>query len=314
VLSTDQRVNYTSLDLGFPLNFKPMKGEDYEDQSLQFPRIGQAKIDGHRGVMNQQNQLFTPKLKPVINRYVHSFFSSLAPAGLGLDGELTIGPPNDPDVYKWTDGPLRTQAGTPDFTFWVFDAWNLSDGYMDRYEQLKELDVKCVFPEAIRLVPSTLLKNMSDLDIFTEKCLSEGFEGIMTRSLTGPYKYGRSTVKEGFLLKHKPFRDDEAEIVSVYPAHQNNNVGVIDVTGRLTRTSHKQNLVQKDMIGGFVGKVLTGPFEGVITNIGPGCMSHIDRMRLYQEDLIGKVITFKHMRHIGGYTKPRQGRFWRFRE
>ena len=136
----------------------------------------------------------------------------------------------------------------------------------------------------------------------------------MTRSISGPYKYGRSTLKEGWLLKHKPFRDDEAQIISVYPAFKNNNVGKVGADGRLERSSHKENKIQKDMIGGFVCEVLTGPFAGVITNIGPGCMPHDERIALWGTDLVGRTITFKHMKHMGGYTKPRQGRFWRFRE
>ena len=158
-----------------------------------------------------------------------------------------------------------------------------------------------------------MLHSFEDLDRLTAQWLDAGFEGIMTRSLDGPYKYGRSTLREGWLLKHKPFRDDEARIISVYPAFKNNNLGKIGADGRLERSSHKENKTQKEMIGGFVCEVITGPFTGVITNIGPGCMPHRERISLFHDDLVGKIITFKHMKHIGGYTRPRQGRFWRFR-
>jgi hypothetical protein len=39
----------------------------------------------------------------------------------GQDGELVIGPPNSPDTFKATRGPVMTAAGSPAFHFWVFD-------------------------------------------------------------------------------------------------------------------------------------------------------------------------------------------------
>ena len=67
----------------------------------------------------------------------------------------------------------------------------------------------------VRVVPQVLVHNEEELRAFEEKCLAEGYEGAMVRSLEGPYKCGRSTVKEGYLLKVKRFEDGEAEILEV---------------------------------------------------------------------------------------------------
>ena len=50
-----------------------------------------------------------------------------------------------------------------------------------------------------------------------------GFEGAMVRSLDGRYKNGRSTLREGLLLKVKPWKDSEAEILEVYEMMRNEN-------------------------------------------------------------------------------------------
>ena len=59
------------------------------------------------------------------------------------------------------------------------------------------------------------------------KNLDDGYEGLMLRAPDGPYKFGRSTVKENTLLKVKNFLDDEAEVIGFKEQTTNTNVNLI---------------------------------------------------------------------------------------
>jgi len=71
--------------------------------------------------------------------------------------------------------------------------------------------------EFVRVVPHVLCTTVAEVEEFEEYCVSEGYEGIMLRRTDGPYKYGRSTAKEQFLLKVKRFEDDEGEVWDYEP-------------------------------------------------------------------------------------------------
>lgn len=68
----------------------------------------------------------------------------------------------------------------------------------------------------------------AELAAYKEKCLSEGYEGVMVRDPAGPYKCGRSTVREGWLLKIKRFEDGEAEVLETYEGMSNYNEAGVD--------------------------------------------------------------------------------------
>lgn len=68
----------------------------------------------------------------------------------------------------------------------------------------------------------------AELAAYKEKCLSEGYEGVMVRDPAGPYKCGRSTEREGWLLKIKRFEDAEAEVLETYEGMSNYNEAGVD--------------------------------------------------------------------------------------
>ena len=52
-------------------------------------------------------------------------------------------------------------------------------------------------PGQVKLVLPIEIRNERELLAIEEKCLGDGFEGVMIRSVDGPYKEGRSTEREG---------------------------------------------------------------------------------------------------------------------
>jgi DNA ligase-1 len=61
-------------------------------------------------------------------------------------------------------------------------------------------------------VEHKILANVDELIAYEEEQVVAGYEGICFRSPDSPYKHGRSTFKEGFLIKLKRFTTDEAVI------------------------------------------------------------------------------------------------------
>ncbi|MFM7851045.1 MAG: hypothetical protein ACKO96_03815, partial [Flammeovirgaceae bacterium] len=61
--------------------------------------------------------------------------------------------------------------------------------------------------------------------------LERGYEGVMIRGLHGPYKQGRATLKQGWLMKLKEFDDDEAVIIGYEEKMKNNNAAQVNELG-----------------------------------------------------------------------------------
>jgi DNA ligase 1 len=135
---------------------------------------------------------------------------------------------------------------------------------------------------------------------------------VMLRHRSGPksrYKFGRSTAKEGTLLKLKRFTDDEAVIVGFEEELFNGNAAVVDELGHTKRSSHQENMVGKGRLGAMVCKTR----DGVEFRIGTGFVAS-QRQELWdtRSSLVGKLVKYKHF-PIGAKTAPRFPVFLGFR-
>src|SRR5690554_1925933 len=85
-------------------NRKPMllyqKNPDLD--LLSYPVYVTPKLDGIRCLAFQEGAL-SRTLKPIRNRYVQECFSKAGSTLWGMDGELIVGPPTTPDVYRVTN-------------------------------------------------------------------------------------------------------------------------------------------------------------------------------------------------------------------
>lgn len=84
------------------------------------------------------------------------------------------------------------------------------------------------------------------------KYVEDGYEGVMIRSLRGPYKCGRSTEREGYLLKLKRFHDTECRIVGFTERMKNTNEQTRDERGYAKRSSAKDGKVPSGTLGSLV--------------------------------------------------------------
>ena len=140
--------------------------------------------------------------------------------------------------------------------------------------------------------------------------LAAGYEGMMVRSLDGPYKNGRSTEKQGYLLKVKRFTDSEAEIIGYTELMHNNNDAKVGVLGYIERSHKQEGLTPAGVLGTIVVKDVK---SGVEFEIGTGFkMQEREQFWLHKDELIGLTVKYKYMEH-GMKDKPRHPVFLGFR-
>jgi DNA ligase-1 len=158
------------------------------------------------------------------------------------------------------------------------------------------------------------IKDAAALIEYEAKCLVDGYEGVMVRSYDGPYKHGRSTVREGYLLKLKRFLDSEAVVTGVIEELHNANEAKKDNLGRTERSTAKAGKVGKGVLGALRCTALAdgeGFDKGVEFKIGTGFTAE-QREELWAENLKGRIVKFKYQPSVGT-DKPRFPSFIGFR-
>lgn len=253
-----------------------------------YPVMVSPKLDGVRCVV-RGGEALSRKLKPIPNAFVRETLSTLDLEG--LDGELML---DLPGSFSQVSSAVMSEDGRPDFTFFVFDRDPSLEalGYQDRYERLARL-LETMPQPRVQLVEHKVVGSEEELLDVEALALECGFEGLMIRSLDGPYKYGRSTAKEGYLLKLKRFEDAEAVVVGFEELLHNENEAKTDALGKTKRSSAKAGKVA----GGTLGKLKCVRQVGEMTqqfSIGSGFTSaQRNEMWAGRAGLKGLVVKFK---------------------
>jgi len=261
--------------------------------TLTYPVLASPKLDGIRAsVVN--GKLLSRTLKPIPNRYLYDLLSR--PLLEGFDGELILGDAWSETVYRDTVSAVMRHEGTPPVRYYVFDMWNAPYNYGQRWHELQRITEKLTgLP--VDLLDQALIEDRSQLDAFEEQAVNKGFEGLILRAPRSPYKFGRSTTKEGYLLKLKRFEDSEAEVIGIEEEMFNGNEAQTNELGRTKRSTAKAGLVGKGTMGALVVRDLT---TGVEFNIGSG-FTAADRAAPWRT---GTVVRYKYF-PIGVKDKPR---------
>lgn len=232
-------------------------------KDIQYPVYATPKLDGIRGVVID-GQLRSRSLKPIPNPFVTKRFSHKKYEG--MDGELILGSATAKDVYRVTNGACARHEGKPDVKFFVFDMHNMP-GVEYTHRQIHLVDrLDRPFPDIV-LVGSEIIHTEKELVEFEELMLYAGYEGLILRHPEGEYKYGRSTLKEGGMLKLKRFTDGEAYVIDIEEEMENTNEKQTNELGRSKRSSAQAGLVGKERAGTLV---VVEKDTGVQFRIGSG--------------------------------------------
>lgn len=275
---------------------KPMLASDFNENKIRFPVLAQPKIDGVRG-LNIDGTLVGRSLKRHANRFTTYFYS--LPSLSGLDGELAAECETHPRLCSLTSSALSTVEGHPFTLWWLFDLVNSDTeglAYATRYSMLKErvtyLQKEIVQGQYLRVVPSILVHDREELQALESMWLEEGYEGVILRDPAGKHKQGRSTVREGGLLRIKRFVEEEAIVLSIIEGRRNENAAQVNELGKTFRTSHAENMVPNGMVGSML--CLDVKTQKEIT-VAAGCMTDEEALYYFRNpgELIGQTIKYK---------------------
>lgn len=297
--------------------FAPMLAcrEQPDLEALRYPIMLSPKLDGIRCVI-QHGEAVSRTLKAIPNYFVRKELAGLPD---GLDGELLV-----PGMsFNEVQSAIMSRDGEPDFVFNVFD-WAPDGetaplGFRERLAHARLLAGNFA---RIQPVPHEYANDPTGVQMREEHYVGLGFEGLILRDPQGPYKFGRSTMNEGWMLKLKRFEDAEAEVVGAVERMHNENELEQDALGHAKRSHAKDGKVPAGDLGALVCKspLFTETFE-----VGTGFTAK-QRLHLWwdfqAEDsaaghcgvpLLGRTITFKYQPH-GTKDRPRCPVFKGFRE
>lgn len=288
------------------MTFKPMLAGKFDASLQRYPALVSPKLDGIRcaiidGVATSRT------LKPIPNKFVQAALRDALEWGIeGCDGELIVGDPTSPTAYRDTNSGVMALTGEPEFTYHVFDVVDKPNKpFKDRLPQ--GLDIRGVGWRVVSLLHEWV-EDEAALLRAEEMYLSQGYEGLMVRDVEGLYKFGRSTSREGGLLKLKRMTTDEAVVIGVVEEMRNDNVATTNELGRTQRSSHQENKVGKGRMGALhVRDVKTG----VEFHIGTG-FSAAERDEMWASPPTGRIVSYNHF-EIGRKDLPRFPSFKGFR-
>lgn len=281
--------------------FKPMLACKCDDLSkVDYPVYLSEKLDGIRASIHN-GVVMSRSMKPIPSKAVQAKFGK--PEYNGFDGEIIYGHKNAKDVFNKSTRVCMSVELPADFEadqikFFVFD--KIGDApYEERYWNIVTgwHEVTGVYKLRNQLVNSA--DEVSEIE---KEFLAVGAEGVMLRSLTGPYKQGRSTVKEGYLLKVKQFTDSEAVVIGFEEKLHNANEATVGELGQTKRSSHLENMVPMNTLGSLHVRDLV---TGVDFHIGTG-FNDQQRQDIWDNKAywLGKVVKYSHF-EAGAKTKPR---------
>lgn len=295
---------------------KPMLACPVDDLAAYFAKhaalAATNKIDGIRALM-VCGQLVSRKFKNIPNEYIRTQLNKVLPEG--ADGELVLG-----DNFQESTSAIMSRDGEPQgISFMWFDYVkdDPAKGYMDRMKDLANYAAKhqaelIACPIHIHLLLPTLVHSLEEFRELEAHVLMHGGEGVMLRTLEGPYKFGRSTAKEGYLVKVKQFVDSEARIVGFVEKMHNANEAEEDAFGNTKRSKKKENLIPAGTLGTLqCVDIHSGvDFEiGVFKGLTAPQLQEIWNNR---DNYLGKIVNYTYQ-PAGVKEKPRIPSFRGFR-
>jgi len=289
--------------------FRPMLAADADLANLRFPVMASPKLDGVRAIV-RDGVVYSRSSKPIPNRFVQKIFGCLN----YYDGELIVGLPTAPDCYRTTMSGVMTESGEPDVYFHAFDhILDPNHPFSYRFSWLSKVAGETVYPAItrarIKIVYHQTVRNIQELENIEVHSLKLGYEGLILRDPTAPYKEGRSTVGQGWMLKLKRFKDGEFEVIGFEERYHNMNEAKTNELGYTSHSHHKAGQVPAGDLGALILR-----FNGNDSfRCGTG-FSASDRTMIWnnRKHYLGKIAKVKFF-EIGIKDKPRHPVFLGFR-
>jgi len=303
--------------------------------SLSYPKYASTKFDGIRVIAHPQLGLVSRSLKPIQNKQLQEKFKFIADIakkdGIYLDGELYS--PNltfqeitravmtkdfsDPKTIKkimkefgytkTMSSDIYTSKLLNNIKFYCFDMY---DGITDEFNmRLDLIEAQFEGVSDVVIVKQGFVNSPEEVMQMFDAVLKLGYEGLILRSPDSPYKFGRSTLKEEYMLKVKPFKSFDLKITDVIERMENLNESFKNELG----SSTKRNTVA-DKKGTGLAACFETVYNGLPMKVTiTGTEDFRRSIWSNKESFIGKMMEVKGMT-VGAKDVLRHPVFLRFRE
>ena len=284
---------------------KPMLAATLKDvNQLDYSKgyLATQKLDGIRALMID-GKLVSRTFKTIRNNHIRTTLEAILPDG--ADGEIVC-----PGAFQATSSGVMSEDGAPEFIYYMFDYVkdDIKKPYFERMQDMIQWVVdkgpKVISGmDKVQLLIPTLIKDYNHLKKFETKCINTGFEGVILRTPDSPYKCGRSTAKQEWLLKLKRFADDEAIVIGFTEKMHNDNEATKDAFGHTVRSSHKENKRPAGTLGSLIVRDIKTEIE---FEIGTGFDDEL-RQKIWdgRPEWDGLIVKYKHFAISGVKEKPR---------
>ena len=315
--------------------FKPMlaSNEQVDLDNIRYPKYASCKLDGIRVVFHPELGMVSRSLKPIPNKQLNEKFQFLVDKSKELnrvfDGELyghsltfqhisravMTKDFTDEKTVKKLKKELPDDVNVFDYAlvliskikFYCFETYSeIPEKFM-----FKDVIMKSLEDERVVVVKQIIVNHADDVKALFSIALGDGYEGLILRCPLSLYKFGRSTLKEEWMLKVKPFEDFDAKIIGVEQATKvdPNAKKKTNELGRSVTSQKKGDRILIEKASAFL--VL---YNGLPVKVSLA-MPDIEKQRVWKhrEDYIGRMIEYKGML-VGAKDVPRHPVFVRFRD
>lgn len=323
-------------------NFKPMLAIDVKNNldKIQYPKYASFKLDGIRCVFHPELGMVSRSLKPIQNKQLQEKFSWLTELSKDLgtifDGEIYAHNLTFQDIMRAvmtqdfddesTMKKMEKEFGDiiksseyiinllGNIRYHCFDMLYPDDPNVEFYNRtliMEQVEEHIMNNKLFHLVEQFKVHDAEHVNDLFKIALDKGYEGLILRDPDSPYKFGRSTLKEEYLLKVKPFVTYDAKIVEVIQATEvdPNAEKEINELGYSKTSRKKDDRIPIEKAAAF--KVM---YEGHALKVSIA-MTDPEKEEVWKnrESYIGRMIEYKGMQ-IGAKDVPRHPVFLRFRE
>jgi DNA ligase-1 len=192
----------------------PMLAEKILDflHKVIYPCFGQSKFNGVRALSKKltetQIRITSRKFKSYDNTLMHLARYLLPMMNIDdiFDGEVFLNGWTFQQILRHVK---KFRPDTPSLQYWIYDI--MSKGLAKERNEYYMNAIPDNHSHIIK-VPTVILHNSEELEIFHRQNIAAGFEGTIVRNMNGVYKCGPSRSTD--LLKKKDFIDGEFKIVN----------------------------------------------------------------------------------------------------
>lgn len=232
---------------------------------------------------------YSRTLKPIPNEEIQKIAKEHKYGIEGCDAEIISGDKYALDVLHRSDSFCMSKSKIDNFTINIFDVYDSSLNWFDRTNKIKTLIENGCYPEHVSFlehIPATEI----ELEVYKDKIISMGGEGVVIRNPYSLYKFGRSGIHNPELQKVKPYFDDEFMVVGYTQLETNKNETFLNELGHTKRSTSKLGKSKVEALGSIIVEK-----KNIRFNVGSGFTLE-ERTMLWKirDTLFGKYAKIKY--------------------